>query len=255
MEIETLRKSNVKLWVSKPAGKEKYYKTGRELVINLLCEMAKLSIKYYENDLIDFPYRYGERQLTSLILPALSKISNGAVLSECPIKRNRHSKRNNINLDNATGRLDYWCMYNGVAFAIEVKHSFDAFNTPICKENIDKWNDLNVKQLPSLKEELKRKWEKNTIIPIGLHFITSYSYSNKPLSEEEQRSLINEYKKDVPNLLESLNQDVCQKEPSKTTPDILACWMPTDNMILSDPYLTTPGLIVMGKVQPIHWSY
>lgn len=254
MKIETLRKSNVKLWVSKPAGKEKYYKTGRELVIDLLCGMAKLAIKCYENGIVDFPYRYGERQLTSLILPALSKISNGAVLSEYPIKRNRHLK--NCEYDNASGRLDYWCMYKDFSFAIEVKQSRDAFKTSTtCQEDITKWKSMLTEQIPSLKDEIKQKWDDPSkgIIPIGLQFVTSCSYSETPLEDDKRRKLIDQYRKNIPNILSRLYHDVCRYKPKQTTPDIIACWMPSDEMILqTNEYWTYPGLIVMGKLfQPI----
>lgn len=254
MTIETLQKSNVRLWVTKAPRKEKFYQVGKDFVVNLLYGMAKLAIKYYENSDMDFPYRYGERQLTSLILPTLSKMSNGAVMSEYPVKRNRNTKK--VKLDNASGRLDYWCIYKDFSFAIEVKHSFDAFKSSVtCKEDITKWQCLNTKQLPSLKDEIRNEWTDPTkgVIPIGLHFITSYSYSGKPLTEEKRKEIIKQYRKDVPILFDRLQRDVCKKEPKKTTPDIMACWMPIDDMIFPDEYRAFPGLIAMVKLfQPIY---
>lgn len=254
MTIDTLQKSNVKLWVSKSTGKEKFYKVGREFVIALLSGMAKLAVKYYyESGSMDFPYRYGERQLTSLILPTLSKMCNGATMSELPVKRNRNTKE--VKLENASGRLDYWCIYKDFSFAIEVKHSFDAFKSSVtCKDDKAKWKSLNTKQLLSLKEEIKNEWTDPTkgVIPIGLHFFTSYSYSSKPLTEEKRREVIKQYRENIPTILGRLQDDVCKKEPKKTTPDIMACWMPIDDMIFPDDYRAFPGLIVMVKLfQPI----
>ena len=254
MEIESLRKSNVKLWVSKSTEKEKFYKVGREFVIDLLSGMAKLAIKYYHGSgCMDFPYRQGERQLTSLILPTLSKMSNGAVMVEYPVKRNRNTKE--VKFENASGRLDYWCIYKDFSFAIEVKHSFDAFKTSkTCMKDIDKWRYLNNGQIVSLKKEIQSEWTDPTkgVIPIGLHFITSYSYSSKPLTEEKRSEIIKQYKKGISTLLDRLQCDVCKKKPTKTTPNIMACWMPIDDMIFPDDYWAFPGLIVMAKLfQPI----
>ena len=247
MTIETLRKSNVKLWVSQSTGKEKFYKVGREFVIDLLSGMAKFAIKYYESGFIDFPYLYGERQLTSLILPTLSHISKGAVMSELPIKRDRHLK--NCELNNASGRLDYWCVYEKFSFVIEVKHSFDAFrnNQITCQEDIDEWEYMNTVQLKSLDKEL-RKWKDGTKgrIRIGLHFITSYT--QKELSEDQLISAIKQYKKDIPSMLERLYSDFGQGKKS-TTPDVIACWMPPQEVVLAnDTKSSFPGFIVMAKL-------
>lgn len=247
METEPLQKSHIKLWVSKSKGKEKFYKVGRDFVIDLLCGMAKLAIKYYESDFIDFSYTYGERQLTSLILPTLSKMSNGAVMSELPIRRDRHLK--NVELNNASGRLDYWCVYENFSFVIEVKHSFDAFlNFQItCQEDIANWEYMNTIQLKSLDKELK-KWKDGTKgkIRIGLHFITSYT--QKELTEKQQIDTIKQYKKDIPSMLERLYADFGMNKKA-TTPDVMACWMPPQEAILAnDTKSLFPGLIVMAKL-------
>lgn len=251
MTIDTLQKSNVKLWVSKSTGKEKFYKVGREFVIELLSGMAKLAVKYYESDFIDFPYLYGEMQLASLILPTLSRMSKGAVMSEVPIQRDRHLK--NVELNNTSGRLDYWCVYEKFSFCIEVKHSFDAFRNKITRqEDIDDWEYMNTVQLKSLDKELK-KWKDGTKgrIRIGLHFITSYT--QKELTEKQTIIALKQYKEDIPSMLERLYSDFSRGKKS-TTPDVMACWMPPQEIVLAnDTKSSFPGFIVMAKLfQPIY---
>ena len=55
----------------------------------LMLEMAHLSLKFDNNRFDSFtpPYLYTERRLDSILLPALSKLCNGLVLTEMPVTR------------------------------------------------------------------------------------------------------------------------------------------------------------------------
>ncbi len=121
----------------------------KDLVNNLFFDMAKLCTKYSNETFCDLPYTYRERQLDSVLLPALSKICNSMVFAELPVKRecnNRH-----FNIEESSGRLDYWCIYKGYRFVIELKHSYDCFTTPNTREEVvtERWLKMN-EQLQSL---------------------------------------------------------------------------------------------------------
>ncbi|MDE7103452.1 MAG: hypothetical protein K2O46_04275, partial [Bacteroidales bacterium] len=100
------------------------------------------------------------------------------------------------------------------------------------------------------KELRKRREGTKGQIRIGLHFITSYT--QKEQTENDQINTIKKYKKDIPSMLERLYDDFCGNKKT-TAPDVIACWMPPQEMVLShERKHTLPGLIVMVKLfQPI----
>ena len=51
----------------------------KDLVNNLFFSMSKLCTKYSNDTFCDLPYTYRERQLDSVLLPALSKLCNSMV--------------------------------------------------------------------------------------------------------------------------------------------------------------------------------
>ena len=129
------------------------FKIAKELIENLFFDMAKLCTKYINERFCDLPYTYRERQLDSVLLPALSKLCNSMVFAELPVKRecnNRH-----FNIEESSGRLDYWCIYKGYSFVIELKHSYDCFTTPNTREGVvtERWLKMN-EQLQSLDKEI-----------------------------------------------------------------------------------------------------
>ena len=221
-----------------PEDGKSYYNAAKSLIKELFCGIAKLSVKYYQHVQFDAPYLYGEIQLNSVILPALSKICDGAVLAELPAKR-KYGKEYN-----STGRIDYWCIYKDYSFVIEVKHGYDAFLTDKTRERkiIKRWKSMVCGQLQTIKDEV-RKYEESTegVVRLGLHFITSYS-DKKPTSE-----LIKEYRRNLPGILDRLIKDVCKCQAVKTTPSMVAYWLPPERMVLefSETY---PGVILMAKI-------
>lgn len=243
MELELVQKQGIKLFLMKSENTEEYYKIGKSFIIDLLNGMGKLSIKYHKHQLIDFPYIYGERQLESIILPTLSKICDGAVLAELPTTRNCFLKNHEI--ENSSGRIDYWCIYKDYSIVLEVKHSFDAFLTNKTREKkiIEKWECMTIKQLQSIKDDIKQQCEENTkgIIRLGLHFITSYS------DKQPEIAIINKYNKLLPDILERIKCDICRCKPMLTSPDYVACWTIPKQIVLTG-FQTFPGLILMGKI-------
>lgn len=243
MDLELKLQQGIKILLMKSENSEEYYVIGKSFITDLLNGMGKLSIKYHKHQLIDFPYIYGERQLDSIILPTLSKICDGAVLAELPTKRNCFLKSHEI--EDSSGRIDYWCIYKDYSIILEVKHSFDAFLTNKTREKkvVEKWEYMTIDQLQSIKDDIKQQCEENTkgIIRLGLHFITSYS------DKQPSITIINKYGKLLPTILERIKSDVCRCKPTLTNPDYMACWIIPKQIVL-EGFQTFPGLILMGKI-------
>ena len=242
MKLEQIRKANLRILLTKSESIEEYYKVGRSFIIDLLSGIGKLSMKYRQFQLIDFPYLYGERQLSSVILPTLSKICDGAVLAELPARRN--CRLQNHEIENSSGRIDYWCIYKDYSIALEVKHSYDAFLSDITRESrvVNRWEYMTIDQLQSIKEDVKYFEEPTKgILRIGLHFVISYS------DKHPTKDLVKEYENKLPDILNRLQNDLCKRKPTITTPDFMACWLPPTQMVLEGEG-TYPGIILVGKI-------
>jgi hypothetical protein len=125
-------------------NKEESYLVAYNLVRNLLIGVAKRARVFCSNkyDFADYPFTYRERQLDSILLPELSKLCNGYVFTEYPVTRNCKTK--GLEANNSKGRIDYWCIYKGYSFAIELKHSYDNYNTEKTKEEtLRRWKTMN----------------------------------------------------------------------------------------------------------------
>lgn len=239
----------------KNSGKA-FYKTSSAFLKTLLAEMALLAMKYTDHVSGDAPYIYHERQLNGLIVPALSKICDGAVLMECPIRRSCTLK--GYEKDEQVGWVDYWCSYcephRKNLFLLEVKHSHDNYTTnKTCRDLVEKWREMCISQLQSVRKEAKEYVEEaKGVIRIGLLFVTSsmaYGEGNNP------KTIISEYKKARKAILERLKKDVITCKPLTTTPNFIACWSPPQKHIekvVVGRKEIYPGIIMMGKIfEPI----
>ena len=98
-------------------------------------------------------FMYGESQLNTIIAPALSKITP-AFLMESPVTRKWSSIRNE-DWEDSTGHVDYWCNYRDIDFLIEIKHSWDAYNSDeVTKETQNKWESV-LTQVSLIKDDAK----------------------------------------------------------------------------------------------------
>ena len=220
------------------------FAVAKELVENLFYDMAFLSTKYDNDQFSDLPYTYRERQLDSILLPALSKLCDSKVIAELPTKRQCSNWR--FQVDESSGRIDYWCLYKDYSFVIELKHSYDCFTTDTTREDAvtDRWIKMN-EQLQSIAKDVRQYSETTKgVIRIGLHIITSYS-DKKP-----DNQLINGFKESIPGTFDRFTRDLGKRYPS-LRPNVLICWK-IPSRIVMDLNLdqTIPGLWCIGKVYP-----
>ncbi|MGM9764429.1 MAG: hypothetical protein ACI3ZQ_10465 [Candidatus Cryptobacteroides sp.] len=216
------------------------YIVTKEFVEKLFCGVSKLSTRYDNDIFSELPYIYTERRLDCVILPVLSKICKGLVLDEYPVQR--QCSTNKFYVDNSAGRIDYWCVYGGYSFVIELKHSFDCFTTERTSESkvIKSWYKMN-EQLESIKKKVRFFEEKTKgVILLGLHFITSYS------DRVPNEILTRQFKKKIPEIMGRLPKDVSKRYPS-LKPEIIIGWSIPAKIVLNGE-LTFPGLWAMAKI-------
>lgn len=221
-------------------GKE--FAIAKELVECLFYDMAKLCTKYCNETFCDLPYTFSERSLDSVLLPALAKLCDSRVIVELPTTR--QWEQPDLQKREYTGHIDYWCIYKDYSFIIELKHSFDCFNTPETREDkvTSRWIKMN-KQLKSVEKDVKQYIEKTKgVIRLGLHIITSYS------DKEPNNSLINQFKKSIPDTIERFKRDLAKPYRS-LKPDMLICWNIPSRIVL-DGEQTFPGLWAIAKIYP-----
>lgn len=220
-KITYIQKNGQKFFISEPKeSTEEWYDVTYSLVHELMIGVAKQSKIFLENkyDMQDYPFAYRERQMESLVVPVLSKLCDGLVITEYPVNRVTEDG------DEYIGHYDFFCVYQGYSFVIEMKHSADLANTDNTRKNsiLGRWNTMN-KQLREIEKDVKRNEEATKgVIRLGLHFI--FNLVEKTVSEE----LIRDFKKGkCEATLNRISTDLGKKRadmPNKK-PDFGACWL------------------------------
>ncbi|MBR4810974.1 MAG: hypothetical protein IK039_04350 [Bacteroidaceae bacterium] len=217
----------------------------KKLMKYLMLEMAHLSLKFDNNRFDSFtpPYLYTERRLDSILLPALSKLCNGLVLTEMPVTRVSYDE--NHQKKKSSGRVDYWCIYKDYTFVIELKQSYDCYRTSdyTRQKTIKPWDVMN-EQLKKVKADCEALTEKTKgVIRLGIHILTAYT----DLGADED--LIEEFNNNADFIQERLCKDLGDNR-RKTKPNAAICWMIPESLILNNQQ-TFPGLWMIGKVYPL----
>ena len=153
--MKELRKHGLSFVESAIEKDDEAFTISKELIECLFCDISKLSTKYCNEIFCDLPYTYSERRIDCVLLPALSKLSHSMVLVELPA--HRHCSNRKFKVNDSNGRIDYWCIYKGYSFVIELKHSFDCFTTQKTRDDkvVNRWLKMN-EQLESVKDEIGR---------------------------------------------------------------------------------------------------
>ena len=233
------RESEIFLFSAKESDEE-YYDVAYELTKNLFIGMAKHSLAFNSSkyEIYEPPFVFRERQLDTLIMPVLSKLCKGLAFAEYPMTRN--SKKKGLEIEDSQGRIDYWCIYKDYSVVIEVKHSYDNFETS-CTNNerlLQRWRTMNIVQLENVKDDIKHYEEKTKgVIRLGLHFVTSQSSTNP--SDDIREIYISQERE----MLERLYKDLKTVVP----PDFMSVWELDKDMVYYANDRAYPGLIVIAK--------
>lgn len=247
----TIRKESYR--ISNPIYNSEEYLVYYDFVKKILIGFAEQSMNLNSTkyDIIDFPFLYTERRLDSVILPILSSLCKGLVLTEYPVNRKKVNRRNEDEDNNISrGRIDYWCIYKDYSFVIELKHSYDCITTKNTRKEklIDRWIYMNSEQLNTIKSDIKKFTEKTKgVIRLPLHFITTYARmqndnntifnNNQEINETFDRIL-----KDV--IIDTTNGKRIKRP--QLVPDFIALWKinPTLSENFNEIY---PGVILLSK--------
>lgn len=225
---------------------ELYEQVAQEFLENLLKGVAKRCGVFHNAtyDFHDMPYTYNERGMDAVILPTISELCDGLVMTEVPVSRERN--RSGSEVQTGAARLDYWCIYKGFSFAIELKHSFDCFTTETVRKTkiVDRWAFMTKMQLGALGKHIVGAWGDKTegVIRLGLHFVTSYS------DKSPNDKLIAEARKGVEDRLNTIAKAMNGDATMETRPDFAGAWLIGDEIVKGDESATYPALMLFGKV-------
>lgn len=160
----SIRNSQSFLFSAKESD-EAYYDVAYELTKKLFIGMAKHALAFNSTkyDIYEPPFVFRERQLDTLIMPVLASLCKGLAFAEYPMTRN--SKKKGLEIENSQGRIDYWCIYKDYSVVIEVKHSYDNFETPCTNDGrlLQRWRTMNIIQLGNVKDDIKHFEEKQKV--------------------------------------------------------------------------------------------
>ncbi|MCQ2148045.1 MAG: hypothetical protein MJZ16_11085 [Bacteroidales bacterium] len=234
-----------------PCNKEKDEEVlAFEFINRIFKEFAKGCLLFYKprRGLIDMPYYYSERRFDSVVLPVLHNLCNGLVLTELPVERIDRKTKEVIG--SGHGRVDYWCIYRGYTFVIEMKRTLHNLNGTTIRQHsmIERWQEMH-DQLETAREDLKGYTEKTKgIIPIGLHFVTTRTNSTECLNEESYYDYMESCEELIDEFKDSLANPSVGK---KVKPDYSAAWLIPKNVALSsikDYEMICPTVMLFGQI-------
>jgi hypothetical protein len=169
-------------------------------------------------------------------MPALTKLCDSIVMTELPVLRK-------IGNDDYIGRADYWCIYKGYSFVIELKHSKDNYQTPTTSKHaiVERWRKM-IKQLNSIKRDILEYDEKTKgVIRLGLHMISSFSSSILKEAPKFNNDNIKE-------IADRMYKDLTGKSKINY-PDMILCWkIPKSILEMGSGNETYPGLWTFAKI-------
>lgn len=172
------------------------YQVACDFLMKLQKEIASALLVYasstYNTYLV--PYETNERGMDAVFLPAIFKLCKGMVLTELAVYR-KYRKLETIGrvtstcTEQSSGRVDYWCIYKGYSFVIELKHcllqSIPGEDMEIKRGLKDLWNTM-VRQLKTINDDLQNYEEKTKgIIRLGVHLTTLQANNKKWAAAEE----------------------------------------------------------------------
>ena len=144
-------------------------RVARDFLDSVMMNFSRECIKYYDYT-SDHAFAYGERQLHSVLFPAIRQRTERA-FAELPITRKPHG------LDSSSGRVDYRVHLRRTVILLEVKHAWHAATSPRLRESSRrKWKSV-VKQVKSVRVPEVRKQAlktKDKLLVIGLLFVPTW---------------------------------------------------------------------------------
>lgn len=195
-----------------------------EIFFKDLLQDFVFSCNQFYKTLDEFPFVYGERQTTSILLPSISRISKVAFVEQ-PVSRKTAGK-------NSAGRIDYWILYKDTVILLELKQGWVSYNsTNLRKDVVKSWNSL-ISQLSSISKSECRELagDYGKLFKVGLMILPSFISSIypdklKPISIEEIKARSTE----INSLMTA---------SLKTSPNIFFNWAVSQSLQKAQKYST-----------------
>ena len=121
----------------------------------------------------DLPFAYRERQVHSMLLPSIAKISQAAFVEQ-PV-----SRKNNGNSQH--GWIDYWVYYESFVFLIELKHGWHTLYSQNVRTKTQQGWKKGIEQIKSISK-LEAKsigLDPNKMLKMALMIVPHYQDSSK----------------------------------------------------------------------------
>lgn len=215
----------------------------KDFLQELLFAFARQSKKYIEHTQ-EAPFNYSERQIHSMLLPAIATLTD-AFLMELPATRKLRASGGNPKVA-SNGWVDYWCQYRNVDFLIELKHGFDAYRTETTRQTVlTDWKYMVSEQIKSVKADARylSQFSNGTIL-LPIHLISVYEYCREG---QERQSIENR------DELRRIQKNY--KTTLKPAPNWSGMWMLnralTDQCYieLESGYEYYPGVLMVSRVE------
>ena len=184
----------------------------RSFLQDLAIGFAKKSRKYFDVT-SDLPYVYTEKQLHSILIPIIDKLSE-AFLVEKPTERKKVIEKS------SHGWIDYWVNYKNIIFLIELKYSCNGYSniSKLRNSSLKEWINAN-KQLDEIPNPKAFALNNETVIKIALQFNLTYTGSKK----------IQEFS--IEDCIEVGDKIKASMAKEKLKPDFISNWYVHEDMI------------------------
>lgn len=153
----------------------------KDFLGNMVEGFIKYSANYMEI-VNESPFAYSERQLNSLLGPAMADFTD-AFLLEMPTSRKCKILKSEMN-----GWVDCWARYRKIDFYFELKHSYGSYKSGIITQRtFQLWSDA-INQTKNCAHSLLRMDDSDGIMVLPIHVIPIYESVHK---EKEALSIGN----------------------------------------------------------------
>lgn len=164
-------------------------RTLRRFLQEITIKEAEYCVKHIKN--VGFPpFMYTEKQLHTIITPAISDISD-AFLLESSV--NRKWTTINNEMDDSHGWVDYWCLYKDYNYYMELKHGFVSYRSAIIRQSVKNEWEIACDQLNVINDEInEQKQYAKGIFKIVYHVLPIYiGAKNKDNLEFDKEKMFN----------------------------------------------------------------
>lgn len=123
----------------------------KRFLLDTIMEIAKESAKFIQK-VEHSPYAYGERQLHTVIAPAIARNADCFIM-ESPVDRKWSSIEESLGED-SRGWVDYWCVYKDFNYYIELKKGYVSYASKNLTQQVkEEWKQA-CNQLDAIQEDI-----------------------------------------------------------------------------------------------------